>query len=823
MNKKIFFSFLLCIFVLSPSLINGQAQASSDYNGKIVHQDGQKSLYYVGSDNKRYVFPTEGTYKSWFADFDDVQTISAKELSDLDIGGNVVYRPGILLIKIQTNPKVYAVSKSGTLRWLKNEKVANALYGENWNMLIDDVPDPFFVNYKIGDDIDDESDFNPKEEVENVDNIDTNNNLSSTNSLHANTKMCQIINNSRDCKSDNKNEDDEDSSNDNNAPYITNISVDNEGERGYIDMNDAIIITFNEAIDPLSIKSDLIAGGYYSFLNYSFTGALNLSSTGLMTIENIASFDIGSVADECQFSVKIKLSPDAKTLTISITDGNNIEIEDEDFENAKQIGGTIKDKAGNLMENKSDINEVDGSFGGENIDDGIEPYILSIEAKNYGQDDYIDVDDEIHITFSEEIESESINESLEEGSSVSNVEASETGGVYINDNGILTVSDITSFYIGDIVEEGTFEVSLELDSDGEVLIITLTEGDNIEVEDEDLNDAEQIGGTIEDKHENEMDDDPNINDPTGTFVEDSTGGDIYILEIKTYDTGYAGYIDVDDKIVITFNDEINPQSINSRLDKGDSIEKVEHDETGGVYIDEDGMLTITDILLFDMGEIDNEGKFEVKLSLNSDSDELTITLTQGDAIKINKEDFSDAEQIGGYIENENDKTLEGGYVLDDPNGTFGGDSTDSTPYITEIEIENGNQSNHIDEGDVIIVVFNKPIDPESINEDLDNGDSVEDVDDDDTGGINVDDNGYLRISDIAEFYVGEVDDDGDFEVTLELNSTGNILTITLTDGDSIEIDDQDIGDAEQLGGTIEDEDNNEMEDDPRINDPERNF
>src|SRR5690606_38495585 len=72
------------------------------------------------------------------------------------------YRPGIRLVKITTDPKVYAVDSHGTLRWISSQAAASAIYGGDWNTKIDDVPDAFFVNYRIGTDINSAADFNPQ-------------------------------------------------------------------------------------------------------------------------------------------------------------------------------------------------------------------------------------------------------------------------------------------------------------------------------------------------------------------------------------------------------------------------------------------------------------------------------------------------------------------------------------------------------------------------------------------------------------------------------------------------------------------------------------
>ena len=71
---------------------------------------------------KRYVFPNEATYKSWYSDFSGVVTISADELASYPLAANVVVRPGTKLVKITTDPKVYAVEANGVLRWVQTER-----------------------------------------------------------------------------------------------------------------------------------------------------------------------------------------------------------------------------------------------------------------------------------------------------------------------------------------------------------------------------------------------------------------------------------------------------------------------------------------------------------------------------------------------------------------------------------------------------------------------------------------------------------------------------------------------------------------------------
>lgn len=137
----------------------------------------QPAVYYYGADGKRYVFPNEKTYKTWYSDFSGVKVISDTELASYPIGGNVTYRPGVKMVKITTDPKVYAVSKNGTLRWVESEALASALYGSTWNKEIHDVPDPFFVNYTVGTSISAASQYDKAAETAASPNINDDKNL----------------------------------------------------------------------------------------------------------------------------------------------------------------------------------------------------------------------------------------------------------------------------------------------------------------------------------------------------------------------------------------------------------------------------------------------------------------------------------------------------------------------------------------------------------------------------------------------------------------------------------------------------------------------
>jgi hypothetical protein len=145
--KKIVASSVVITTVLSLVVAVAPVKAAASA-GDLIKQSGNSSVYYLGADSKRYVFPNEATYKSWYSDFSMVKVIPQAELEGYGIGGNVTMRPGTKLVKITTNPKVYAVTPGGNLVAIPDESTAKTLYGATWAKKIVDVPDAFFINYK---------------------------------------------------------------------------------------------------------------------------------------------------------------------------------------------------------------------------------------------------------------------------------------------------------------------------------------------------------------------------------------------------------------------------------------------------------------------------------------------------------------------------------------------------------------------------------------------------------------------------------------------------------------------------------------------------
>lgn len=136
------------------ALLGGGAPATPPeakaLGGRLIKTAASSAVYYLGADGRRYVFPNEKTFNSWFPVAPAIHTVSAKEMAGYALGGNVTYRPGVRMLKIRTDPRIYAVGRNGLLRHVTSEAAAAALYGPAWNTHIDDISEAFFVNYRLG-------------------------------------------------------------------------------------------------------------------------------------------------------------------------------------------------------------------------------------------------------------------------------------------------------------------------------------------------------------------------------------------------------------------------------------------------------------------------------------------------------------------------------------------------------------------------------------------------------------------------------------------------------------------------------------------------
>ncbi len=120
----------------------------------LVRSVQSSTVYYLDNDGVRHVFPTQSVYQSWYGDsFDEVSVVSNSVLLAAPLGKNITMRPGTSLITTPTTPDVYAVEQGGVLRKIVSEEVARAIYGDDWNALVVELPEVFFSDYLQGEDV----------------------------------------------------------------------------------------------------------------------------------------------------------------------------------------------------------------------------------------------------------------------------------------------------------------------------------------------------------------------------------------------------------------------------------------------------------------------------------------------------------------------------------------------------------------------------------------------------------------------------------------------------------------------------------------------
>ena len=117
--------------------------------GDLIKGSGPAVYWHKGG--KRYVFPHLEVYRSWFGDdFSKVIRVSDTQLGTIALGGNMPMKEGVFLVKIQSDPKTYAVEPDGVLRWIQTEAHARQLYGDAWAKRVRDVDVSLFSDYVIG-------------------------------------------------------------------------------------------------------------------------------------------------------------------------------------------------------------------------------------------------------------------------------------------------------------------------------------------------------------------------------------------------------------------------------------------------------------------------------------------------------------------------------------------------------------------------------------------------------------------------------------------------------------------------------------------------
>lgn len=130
--------------------------------GDRIKARSSSTIYVFGSSGRRHLFFNEAVYYSWYLNQVGVIELADRDLASIQPGPNVTVRPGTWLIKIQTAPQTYAVTRCGVRRWITTESLGRRLFGPMWNTGSDqsipvpgirrtrDLPVTIFAEYQEG-------------------------------------------------------------------------------------------------------------------------------------------------------------------------------------------------------------------------------------------------------------------------------------------------------------------------------------------------------------------------------------------------------------------------------------------------------------------------------------------------------------------------------------------------------------------------------------------------------------------------------------------------------------------------------------------------
>lgn len=114
------------------------------------------SSVYAVIEKDRYIVPDTNTYFTYRDSFDDIETVADTDLKSYSLKGVVLPNAGVVLVKIQSDPRVYALQTNGDeqfsprLREITSESVAVSMYGTNWADYVIDVSPTFFTKFTSG-------------------------------------------------------------------------------------------------------------------------------------------------------------------------------------------------------------------------------------------------------------------------------------------------------------------------------------------------------------------------------------------------------------------------------------------------------------------------------------------------------------------------------------------------------------------------------------------------------------------------------------------------------------------------------------------------
>ncbi|MFA6082693.1 MAG: hypothetical protein WC773_04795, partial [Patescibacteria group bacterium] len=111
------------------------------------------TIYFVTENLERRPFLNEQTYFTWKDSFDDIKQVTDATLTTLPLMGPILPKPGVKLVKIQSDARVFEVIENPDdyyrpiLRWVPDETTAIERFGAEWAKNVLDLPVTIFTRF----------------------------------------------------------------------------------------------------------------------------------------------------------------------------------------------------------------------------------------------------------------------------------------------------------------------------------------------------------------------------------------------------------------------------------------------------------------------------------------------------------------------------------------------------------------------------------------------------------------------------------------------------------------------------------------------------
>ena len=136
------------------------------YPGTYFKSENYPAVYYLSNDGLRRPFISAIFFFTWQNDFSHVFTVTPATLSYYALGQPMLPKPGVVLIKLASSPQVYMTEvdpldeNKMRIHWIPGEAEAAAMFGARWADYVIDIPETFFHDILLGDNV---TDFSPRD------------------------------------------------------------------------------------------------------------------------------------------------------------------------------------------------------------------------------------------------------------------------------------------------------------------------------------------------------------------------------------------------------------------------------------------------------------------------------------------------------------------------------------------------------------------------------------------------------------------------------------------------------------------------------------